>query len=504
MHFYFEVPANVAVIKIIENLSEEYEFRQVSKQYTLKTYYDSFDWRLWRHDLICEFSRSNASSALSLVNRKTNALVASTVLFDLPAFASQFNLGKVRHTLEPILEMRALISIGTIESDISHFDLLDDNEHVLAKMVIEEFESLNACITVFPVKGHEKLAKNLTAKLIAVFGLVDKNKPVLLDVLRLQGRQPKDYSESLTIPLIPDMCPVKAYKTVFNKLSQVIQLNEQGVLADTDSEFLHDFRVAVRKTRACLNQSQYILPDEVITAQKEFFAWLGQITGETRDLDVYLLDFENYKKQIPKNIRQSLNPLQHFLSTKKQKAHKTLAQKLRSPKYKSGIKAWNQYLSTNTINPMEDKPADYSVKKVVDEKIWKLYKQALKQGEAIDRQSPPEALHKLRKTCKKLRYMLEFFQSLYAEEKVKRLLKRLKQLQTVLGNYQDYAVQQERLQQFSEEMQMVNTPSRTFLAMGILIQNLEVRKRKARNRFSMTFDKFNKSETQAKLKELFR
>jgi CHAD domain-containing protein len=102
-----------------------------------------------------------------------------------------------------------------------------------------------------------------------------------------------------------------------------------------------------------------------------------------------------------------------------------------------------------------------------------------------------------------LRYLMEFFQSLFPEDRIDKLIKRLKQLQDVLGDYQDFSVQQERLQQFSEEMQAINTPSRTFLAMGVLIQDFETRKLKARDSFTAQFSAFNKHDTHVLFRELF-
>jgi CHAD domain-containing protein len=45
-----------------------------------------------------------------------------------------------------------------------------------------------------------------------------------------------------------------AAKYIYSHLLKAIKDNEQGTIADTDSEFLHDFRVAVRRPRAGLSQ----------------------------------------------------------------------------------------------------------------------------------------------------------------------------------------------------------------------------------------------------------
>ena len=154
------------------------------------------------------------------------------------------------------------------------------------------------------------------------------------------------------------------------------------------------------------------------------------------------------------------------MTVKKQKSQKQLARKLRSSKYLTMLAEWEEYLSSSAPSTPTEADATSTIKELADKRIWKTYKRALKEGDAIDLQSPPEALHTLRKTCKKLRYLMEFFQNLYPEHRIDKLIKRLKQLQEVLGDFQDYAVQQERIQQFSEEMQAINTPSKTFLAMG--------------------------------------
>ena len=56
-----------------------------------------------------------------------------------------------------------------------------------------------------------------------------------------------------------------ASKFIYSHLLKAIKDNEQGTIADTDSEFLHDFRVAVRRTRTGLSQLKVVLPDNIST-----------------------------------------------------------------------------------------------------------------------------------------------------------------------------------------------------------------------------------------------
>jgi CHAD domain-containing protein len=260
--------------------------------------------------------------------------------------------------------------------------------------------------------------------------------------------------------------------------------------------------VAVRRTRAGLNQLKGVLPDQVNLDYAEFFSWLGQITGPTRDLDVYLLSFEHYKNSLPVSIREDINPLKKLLIDKHKIAQKELAKKLSSSRYLAKISEWERFLKEQApIKPIEIN-AKLTIKQLADRRILKNYKWILKEGGAITEDSPSAAFHNLRKSCKKLRYLMEFFQSLYLEDQIKHFIKNLKGLQEVLGDFQDYAVQEETLKLFSEEMINKHIHANTLLAMGMVIQNLDILKDKARKDFASKFKTFKHEENQDVFKAL--
>ena len=79
----------------------------------------------------------------------------------------------------------------------------------------------------------------------------------------------------------------------------------------------------------------------------------------------------------------------------------------------------------------------------------------------------------------------------------------MKGFQEVLGDFQDYEVQEKALREFSDEMIQKKIPTLTFLAMGVLIQDLDGRSRKARSEFSGRFAAFNKPQHREAFKTLF-
>jgi len=499
----FEFPANLTAEQFIAGLSHEVGIQTISRRPFCKTYYDSFDWRLYSNDITCEFNQSKTASSLTLRSIKNGLVTADSELKKVPSFCKEFGPGLMRDILAPLLEMRALLPVCTFDCCIYHLNVTNKDKKIILRLVIEEYNQFNNRVLLQPVKGYDKAAKHIVKILTATLGITAADSPILLTALQSQGRKPKDYSSKLNINLDPGMRSDIAGKYIYSHLLKAIKANQQGTIANIDSEFLHDFRVAVRRTRAGLSQIKGILPADISAYYVGFFSWLGQITGPTRDLDVYLLNFEHYKNSLPASIREDIKPLYDFLLAKQQKARKELAKKLQSPKYLSTLAEWEQYLKEPSFTKPLEQNARLTIKELADRRIWKVFTRVLEEGDAITDLSPSEALHDLRKTCKKLRYLMEFFQSLYPEQQIKGLIKSLKGLQEVLGDFQDYAVQEQSLKLFSEEMMALNIPANTFLAIGVLVQDLDARKCCARKDFASCFEDFKQEQNRSDFKSLF-
>ncbi len=131
--------------------------------------------------------------------------------------------------------------------------------------------------------------------------------------------------------------------------------------------------------------------------------------------------------------------------------------------------------------------ASQPIPEVANQRIRKIYRRVLKDGLAITEQSEPEALHDLRKQCKKLRYLMEFFRSLYPNAEIKHLIKALKILLDNLGDFQDLQVQAESLEQMGQQMLQEGASATTLMAMGILVGDLLQRQQSQREQFAALF-----------------
>ena len=99
---------------------------------------------------------------------------------------------------------------------------------------------------------------------------------------------------------------------------------------------------------------------------------------------------------------------------------------------------------------------------------------------------------------------MEFFQSLYPEDKIRRLIRELKDLQDNLGEFQDLEVQTHTLKQYAEQMTQdgVMQPG-TQSAFDALQKHLHTSTERVRNEFESRFERFSSKPNHLRFKQLF-
>jgi len=303
-------------------------------------------------------------------------------------------------------------------------------------------------------------------------------------------------------PLSPTLRSDAAVRQILLALLDTMQRNEAGSVANSDSEFLHDFRIAVRRSRVLLGQAKRILPPYTHARFSRELAWLGGITSQTRDFDVFLLKYKEYRRQLPKRLRRDLDPLQIFLRQQHEIEHLKLTRALHSDRYAKLKQQWRRYLSASLAKRPVARDALTPVVETAHRRSWKIYQRVIRQGNAIDNDSPAAALHELRKSCKKLRYLMELFRPLYARKKIRQQIKALKQLQESLGAFQDLDVQIQILNGFTTEMRETLS-STTQRATNKLLKRLQRRMTEVRAEFDRSHKEFTRHSNQRQFRQLF-
>lgn len=317
------------------------------------------------------------------------------------------------------------------------------------------------------------------------------------------GKTREDHSSKFTLSLDARMRADEGAKRVHRSLLRAIEVNEAGVRGGLDSKFLHDFRVALRRTRTCLAQIRGVFPQRTVDHFRREFSWLGRASGPKRDLDVHLLHVDEYEARLGGKVRDHLAPLREFLEDRRRIEQARLAKALQSARYRTLIRSWKGFLDEPVPEKTRLPNAKRPILDVASERIERRFRRVLRDGREIKASSPPEALHRLRIECKKLRYLLEFFRSLYEPDDLDPLVKALKSLQDNLGNFNDLGVQQAAMKRFDRQMAREGMATGELRkAMRRVVEWLETRQAKERKRFDKQFARFSRRKNRKRLERL--
>src|SRR4030095_8785605 len=81
-----------------------------------------------------------------------------------------------------------------------------------------------------------------------------------------------------------------------------------GTVTDIDIEFLHEFRVAVRRSRSAVKPLGHVLPPALVAWGTPQLKWLGDLTTPSRDLDVLLHDLPSLTASLSSGRPEDMDP----------------------------------------------------------------------------------------------------------------------------------------------------------------------------------------------------
>lgn len=501
------LPESLDVKPLISDLEKAFKIEPERSKSTVRKWFDSDDWRLYRRDLLLFYE----SSAWHLVQSVTGEEVATFTGKKCSAFrfAWDFPVSRMRALVEPVVSIRTLQPLITQVSSSSCVRILNRDRKTVAlayfdEHTVRETGAVFRSVTLKGIRGYNSIFDEVS-NFFATCGISEKitYSAPLVHGVKSRGRSPLDYTSKFSAELQPNITARQAMMQIYLQLLESMEHNEQGIINDLDTEFLHDFRVAIRRTRSGLGQVKDVLPPGVTEQAKKDFAWLGEITGATRDLDVYLLDRNKYMSRLPETLRPNLRHFFVDIASRREKEQKKLVKHLRSKKYRKVITHWHDYLLT-TGKGEKTSNSGRSIIELAREIIFQKYKRVMKNGEAIKRSSPDEDLHRLRIQCKKLRYTLEFFASLFPAGKMKLAIKQLKRLQDNLGTFNDLSVQQDMLREYLSGLRPGSRRNQELaMAIGGLLTNLHHEQQRVRKGFYSRFHHFSCKENQLLYTKLF-
>nr|VFJ43526.1 MAG: CHAD domain-containing protein [Candidatus Kentron sp. FW] len=488
--------------RLVAELKQVFSSVEARSLPTHLRYLDTFDWRLYERNQVLEALGEGQEIQLTWRHLDTGELHGIAWTDAMPAFPRDLPKGSHWARLGATLGIRALMSVACHEITGQRITLRNNEKKTV--VTIESY-SVNDS-TLARVKGVRGFEKEYRKALEVIQSHCRKvNIDPAREALEGEERKPEGYHPKPPSNRDPSIRTDRICKEILLHLVQVMCENEPGIRQEIDTEFLHDFRVAIRRGRSLLGQLKGIFPKPREQRFRRELAWLQEMTGPLRDMDVYLLDFGQLQRQLPESERQDLLPMRAFLADRQHEAHGNLIRVLDSARYRNFIRDWRAFLEEPVPSHTSLPNASTPIGEMARKRIWRLFREAIREGEAITDASPAENLHELRKTCKKLRYLLEFFGGLFPAEKLDTMIKALKVLQDNLGTYQDLQVQQESLLGFrksmGEEGALIDA---TDNAMAALVTLFARREQVVRDEFSARFKIFSAGKNQKSFRTLFR
>ncbi len=501
------LPATLSPDRLIEKIANRFSVRDELPRKTAVTYFDSFDWRLYRKNYLL----TRTDGVWELRRRDSGQPVASFLETGRMQrkFAWEFPADLMAMYLKSLLGVRGLLVLVSFDVETRRLRVMNSDEKTVAHIDIVTHKthvdsSTFHTVGLKGIRGYENITRKL-GRYLHRCGVCTSasTEYVFKEGVAVMGRLPLDYSSRFSIALTGDLSIRQAALAIFRQLLDTIERNETGIIEDIDSEFLHDFRVAIRRTRSGLTQLKGVLPPDIAESFQRKFAYLGQITGPTRDLDVYLLYEKDYLSRLPGALREGMTGFFIDIADRRAREWEKMVSALQSAQYRKIIGDWRAYLDggeDNELSGNSDEPVDLYARKI----IYRRYSRILKKGRAIGSSSPDDAFHRLRIQCKKLRYSLEFFASLFPPKAMRRVIKQLKGLQTNLGGFNDLSVQQDMLQNYLATIRPGSKKNQNLaVAIGGLLTALHHEQKEVRSQFVTTFKKFSGSKNSKRFVKLF-
>ena len=212
--------------------------------------------------------------------------------------------------------------------------------------------------------------------------------------------------------------------------------NEAGVRdgSGTETEFVHQMRVALRRLKTLLKTFPKWADERWERTIVPELDWLGGLLGQARDLDVFV------DATLPALAGADVDAatwtsLQARAAVRRHEAREQVRAALRSRRYAALSLAWLQWLAALRFSHGPVDMVEKSLVRYAAKRVRKHYARLIEKP-ALTELTPAER-HRRRIEAKRLRYTLEFFESLASHNTRRALSKQLGRIQSVLGDGSD-------------------------------------------------------------------
>ena len=264
----------------------------------------------------------------------------------------------------------------------------------------------------------------------------------------------------------PDAPVVVQLSRALARQVQRLIAHDPGTRLGREPESLHQMRVATRQLRAILHAAQPLLASDWVGSFEDELAWLSQVLGPARDLDVQLDYVRNEMSTLEARDRAPLIRYVEHLEAQREHIQDTLLKHLNSPRYLTLI----HRLSTAPRHPVVVNPT-LTLPDLAKREFKKLRKAIRSLGS-----SPNHALvHEVRIKTKRARCAAELAEPVMGKPAA-RFIKQARALADMLGVHQDALQAETHVRAFLKH----STNVRAAFVAGRMVERQRERRKEAR------------------------
>lgn len=434
---------------------------RLPRRLLISTYYDtaSYDLARARITLRRRIERGKQSWQLKIpLGDDRQEVEVAYAQADPPAALRDLLILHLRHRkVRPVVTLRVWRSSFVVRQGRTPLaELAVDHVAVVKNgSVIQRFRELE----IEQRQGDESLLRSLEREVRDAGASDHDGRPKFFRALSL-ARPPSPAQPKAKAPASEHL------KSALARHVEWLLAHDPGTRLGTESESLHQMRVAVRRLRAVLRTARPILLPAWGSSLDQELDWLSEVLGTPRDLDVQIAYFMEESTGLEAQDRKLLEPFISHLRSQRDAAQQVVLSELTSARYLELIRRLQQAVQEPSVieSPL-------TVRHLAGQAFKKLRK-AIR-----SLRTPPSdsALHKIRIKTKRARYAAELAR-VSAGKPATRFIKSARAVQDLLGIHQD-AIQAERhVRQFLKH----STSPRAGFVAGQMVERQHQRRQNVR------------------------
>lgn len=252
----------------------------------------------------------------------------------------------------------------------------------------------------------------------------------------LLAQQPSAPVGAASLVVAPDLTLEQGMQAIVGNCMAQIQGNQDGVMHGSDPESVHQMRIGLRRLRCAFKLFAQIAPCPA--ALRTELTWLSGILGAARDWEVFSGTLGTLAKagSVPAQW-EALEQVAHRLARKHRRQAGLALGSVRYAAFLLALGGW-LYSAHGSLVQGNRAPA-LTLADFAANMLQQCHRKLKRRVKRLQ-DGTPQAHHRVRIAAKNLRYVSEFFQSLYRPREMHSYLRALSSLQDRLGRLNDVAV----------------------------------------------------------------